>query len=492
MPDVIIEKINDVFIGIRCERSIAMEMSDYFSFFAKNYRWSPAYKSKKWDGKIRLFKLVGQKMYAGLIYEVIQFCIDRSYSLKVEDDVGLAGTGENASEDFLDSLKLPFKPYAYQLKALNLILNRQRRLLMSPTSSGKSLIIYLAARYLHEYKRSKKTLIVVPSTTLVEQLFKDFDEYAENIDWNSDNNVHRIYDYDGVTKDTDKPIVISTWHSIYKSSKEWFNQFDSVFVDEAHLARANSIQGIMNKLENCPYRIGLTGTLDGTETHKLVLTGLFGRVFITSTTKELMDSGIVSNLKIKAILLDHNQEERKRVSKLGYADEIDKVISDERRNNFIHKLATSQKGNTLVLFNRVEKHGIPLFEQMKKNSNGKILFIVHGKISTEEREHIRAYAEKNDNVVIVASYGTFSTGINIKNLQNLIFAHPYKARIKNLQSIGRSLRKSNKSSESVLYDIGDDYQWKSKKNSTLKHFEDRLRIYDSEEFSYSLVRLELK
>lgn len=494
MADLYIEKKNDVYIKVHCEEWLAAELGEYFSFYAKNYMFAPKYKADLWDGKIKLFHGLFHTMYVGLIYELIRFSIDRELSIELDPALEIGKDYQapaNVPDSFLEALKLDFEPYDYQVEALNLIVKRKRRMLLSPTSSGKSLILYMATLYLQATGAAKKTLIIVPTTSLVEQMVSDFADYAKNIKWDAEKNCHMIYGYEGVTKSTEKPIVVSTWQSIYKLPKKWFKQFDSVFVDEAHLASAESVKGVMARMDTCPYRIGLTGTIDDTETHRLTLTGLFGKIYQTTTTEQMMEREIASTLTIKGILFKHTDEECRAMSKLGYADELKHVLNDERRNKFLHKLAVNQQGNTLLLFNRVEKHGIPLFERIVKDSNGRKVFIVHGKVPVEERERIRAYAETHNNVIIVASYGTFSTGINIKNLQFCIFAHPYKAKIKNLQSIGRILRISDTSNEAVLYDVADDYQWKSRENITLKHFKERLRLYEQENFNYQVSEINL-
>ncbi len=492
MKDVVIEKVGDVYIDIHCDNSIAMEMNDYFAFYAKDYKFMPKYRNNMWDGKIRLFNTIQKKIYAGLVYEVIRFCIDRSYSLHIDPAMGLSESVETVTGAFWDSLLLPFEPHDYQIDAVELIAAKKRRLILSPTSSGKSLIVYAGARWLLQNKKAEKILILVPRTSLVEQLYKDMDEYADNSDWCSEDYVHKIYDYKGMTKESDKPITITTWQSVYKLNKKFFSQFDAVIVDEAHEASAESIKGIMTKMVNCPYRIGLTGTIEDTETHKLVLTGLFGRVHQTATTRQLMDRGIVSELKIRGIILKYPDDECKSLSKLKYQDEIDKLVSDPRRNRFLSNLAGGSEGNTLILFNLVEKHGIPLYKKVQEENPDKKVFLVHGKVKVEKRELIREITETRDDVIIIASYGTFSTGINIKRLKNLIFAHPFKAKIKNLQSIGRVLRKFATYDGVNLFDVADDLRWKSRDNATMKHFKERLRIYDSEEFTYKLVRLEVE
>ena len=178
------------------------------------------------------------------------------------------------------------------------IRDRNRRaLLLSPTASGKSLIIYLLFRQLHEYQ-NLKGLIIVPTTSLVEQLFSDFGDYN---DGTMETLVHRIYQCK--EKETDKPLTISTWQSLYKMPKEYFEQFDYVIGDEAHNFKAQSLTTILTNCVNAKYRIGLTGTLDGTKTHKLVLEGLFGPVRKVITTNELINQQLVSQFEIKCLVL---------------------------------------------------------------------------------------------------------------------------------------------------------------------------------------------
>lgn len=468
---------------IVCDDSIAYELSDYFSFYAKNYRHMPKYKDKMWDGRIRLFDLKNNYLYVGLLDKLAYFTKSRQYTIDVEGNF----LDKSPKIDFnVNSYgPFPFTPYDYQEKAIDIILNKKRRLILSPTSSGKSFIIYGSMRYLVE--QGKQVLLVVPTTSLVEQMVKDFKGYG----WNADDYCHKIYS--GKEKLSNKPVIVTTWQSIYKLPKKWFNRFNAVYVDEAHLATAESIKGIMEKLEHCEYRIGLTGTLEDTQAHKLILQGLFGKVYSTISTRELMDRDIVAQLKINGIVLNHTDTDKKIVSKMKYAAEIKTIINDDKRNRFIAKLALAQRGNTLVLYNYVEAHGLPLFNMIERMNyeDKKIVFFVHGDTSTETRETIREFSELADNVIIVASYGTFSTGINIKNLDNVIFAHPYKSKIKNLQSIGRVLRKAVVNAKATLFDIVDDYRWKKKVNTTFNHFLSRLGIYEKEQFEYKIIELDL-
>mgnify|MGYP003327880545 FL=1 len=248
------------------------------------------------------------------------------------------------------------------------------------------------------------------------QLDKDFESYYTNNSYST----HLIMA--GQDKNADADIFISTWQSIYKQPKKWFDQFDVVIGDEAHLFKANSLTKIMTKLENCDWRFGFTGTLDGTETHRLVLEGLFGPVMKVISTKELIDTNRIADLRIKALVLKYDDKTRKEMKEAKYDDEIKFLAQCRERNNFIKNLALGRTGNTLVLFQMVEKHGKLLYDLI--NREDRKIFFIHGGVDVEERESAREITEKENNAIIIASYGTFSTGINIRNLHNIIFASP--------------------------------------------------------------------
>jgi len=315
----------------------------------------------------------------------------------------------------------------------------------------------------------------------------DFADYAQNTNWDAETNCHSIFG--GQQKIDSRQIVISTWQSIYELPKSYFDQFEVVIGDEAHLFKAQSLTSIMTKLTKCPYRIALTGTLDGTKTNKLTIEGLFGPTLIVTTTKDLIDNNLLSTISIDCIVLNYPSEVCKTMKEASYQDELEFLVTNPLRNKFITKLALSTKGNTLVLFQFVEKHGKPLYEMIQKKAKGRPVFFIHGETEADYRESVRLATEGHDNAIIVASYGTFSTGINIRSLKNIVFASPSKSRIRVLQSIGRQLRKSEKKDKAQLYDISDDLRWKTRKNHTLKHFVERVKIYSEEGFPYKLIKL---
>jgi len=481
---LIITKVNEVYMKIESEAVIRQELNDFFSFAVPGAKFMPAYKSRMWDGKIRLFDSMTKQLYLGLLPYVEHFANEREYTVEAAEEISI---NENYSLDegkkFIDKLQLKLTPRDYQIDSFVHCIRNNRSLIVSPTASGKSLIIYLLVQHYQ-----KKTLLIVPTISLVHQMRSDFIDYGMHED-----DIHMVMG--GEEKTSDAPIIISTWQSIYKMRKDYFAQFSIVIGDECHLFKAKSLTSIMTKLVDCKYRFGFTGTLDGTETNKLVLEGLFGKAKQFVKTKELIDANHLSAFKIKCLVLKHKDEEKKLVSKMNYQDEIDYIVSHERRNVFIKNLTVSLNGNTLLLFQYVDKHGRILYEKISKTVDKKYhnrkVFFVYGGTDAQTREQIRAITEEETNAIIVASYGTFSTGINIRNLHNIIFASPTKSRIRNLQSIGRGLRKGDSKNQALLFDISDDLRHKAKINYTLNHFSERVKIYNSEEFEYKIYNINL-
>ena len=376
---ITISKVNEVYVKIHCEQGEAMELSEYFTFYVPGYKFMPAFRRKVWDGKIRLFDRQTNTIYSGLLHYIEKFCNEHNYKIQYDASIDLADEFSlNEAEEFIKTLNLPFEVRDYQLDAFVYAIRNRRGLLLSPTASGKSLIVYLITRYLQ-----CKTLIIVPTISLVSQMYKDFKDYG----FDSDTHCHTITS--GADKTTKKLITISTWQSIYKLPTEWFAQYDLVIGDEAHLFKAQSLTKIMTKLTDCAYRFGLTGTLDGTQTHRLVLEGLFGKVRQIVTTKELIDNKKLADFKIKALVLRHNEISCDANKKSSYQEEIEYLISSVERNKFITNLTISLKHNTLVLYQFVHKHGQNLYEMIVSKAGDRKVFFVHGGIEAEEREMIR-------------------------------------------------------------------------------------------------------
>ena len=476
MADIEIARVNEVFYRVECELSTLQELSDNFTFKVPGAQFIPAVRNKVWDGKIRLMNMMTRMIYAGLGDEICKFAKSRDYSVAYRDPPRKNDCSEEQLKKFLEYVNPKHAPRDYQLEALIDGIKNERKLFLSPTASGKSLIIYLLCRWY----TGKKKLIIVPTTSLVFQMASDFEDYGYKED------IHRITA--GVTKETDCEITVTTWQSIFRMPKNWFDQFDVVIGDEAHQFKAKSLTSILEKMVNCRYRFGFTGTLDGSLTNKLVLMGLFGPVNQVTTTATLMEQKHVAELRIKCIVLSYSDETKALMNKATYQQEIDFLVRNEKRNEFIRDMALSLKGNTLILFQYIDKHGDVLHHLIKQKSKERSIFYVHGGVETEEREAVRQIVEKENDAIIVASYGVFSTGVNIKRIHNVIFASPTKSRIRTLQSIGRGLRKSLEKESVTLYDLSDDLSRKSYQNHTLKHFIERVKIYDSEKFFYKIFK----
>jgi superfamily II DNA or RNA helicase len=486
MSHLTILKKNEVYLQIDSDPHVFYELSDQFTFELPGAKFMPQYRKRYWDGKIRLFNVNNGQIYVGLLDKIQKFCKDHEYSYSFVDNE-YYGTPFEVNEhisyegvkDYITSIS-KYAPRDYQIEGVYDALRHNRKLLISPTASGKSLMIYSIVRYYVE--RGENTLIVVPTTSLVEQMYKDFADYG----WDVGSFCHKIYA--GKERETDSQVIITTWQSIYKLPRKYFERFSVVVGDEAHQFKSKSLISIMTKLDHAKYRFGFTGTLDGTQTHKWVLEGLFGPSYKIIGTKDLMTKGHVAKLDINILLLKHPPQKFET-----FEDEIQFIINSEKRNNFIRNLALDLKGNTLILFSRVEGHGRVLFDLINSNVlEQRQTFFVHGGVDAEDREKVREITELQNNAIIVASYGTFSTGINIKNLHNIIFASPSKSRIRNLQSIGRVLRKGNNKTKATLYDIADDTTYKTRRNYTLNHLIERLKIYNYEKFNYDLINISFK
>ena len=493
METIRVRKLNHATLKVLCDRGIGAELREYFSFYVPGYKFMPAYRNRLWDGKIRLYNQITGEIYAGLFPQIIRFAESREYKIDIEEsDYGSPNEGQEVNPDFMmkfvDALKLPFKIRDYQFDALCTGIQRKNAILLSPTGSGKSLIIYTLMRWLLAAfdKKQKDVLIIVPTTSLVEQMYNDFKDYGYDVD----RHCHRIYS--GKDKNTFKRVIISTWQSIHRFQHDWFERFGAVFGDECHGFKSKSLTTIMNKCTEAEYRFGTTGTLDGALTHELVLQGLFGKVYRVTSTRALQDNDTLAKLTIRRIILQYNEKTRREFGKKTYQEEIEHIVNYDRRNVFIKNLTLDLKGNTLVLYNYVEKHGKPLYRLIKDNADeSRRIFFVSGDTAATDREAIRAIVEKQKNSITVASLGTFSTGINIRNLHNIVFASPSKSQIRVLQSIGRGLRKTDDGKDTTLYDIIDDISWKSKKNFGILHADERLRIYGREKFDHKTYRVGL-
>lgn len=467
-----IKKVDETHCKISGDPEIILQISQRYTFEVHNAKFQPKFRSGQWDGKIKLFKAASGLFPIGLHNDLIQFLYDEK--ILFQSDVYTATDVTDESIDaHIDSLNLPFTLFDYQVSAIKYCIQNTRGIVLSATSSGKTVLIHSIAQW---YKNlGKKVLIIFPTATLVKQTKTALIEYGAE-----ESEIHQIYA--GQDKNTEQPIVLSTWQSIFEQYTEYFNQFDVVLTDECHTATAKSLSGIIDKLKKCQYKFGFTGTLDDAKCNQLQLIGSFGEIFTASTARQLIDSGNAPDLHIKIVLLKHQYQKF-----ADYQDEINYLVSSDSRNQFITNLVKKLPGNTLVLFTLVERHGDILYKKFQ-NEIDKPIHFVSGKVNVDEREDIRVQFEDEDNSVILASYGTFQLGISIKKIHNIVFAAPSKSKIRTLQSIGRVLR-SHKSKEiAYVYDIADDIG----SNFTKNHLEERIKHYSKQQFDFNIHNHNLK
>lgn len=488
-----VEKINEVHVRVYSEMDVEAELRDFFTFEVPGARFTPLYKARMWDGKIRLYDIIRKTLYCGLVQYLYAFAEQRGYQIELTNFASPeASLQPDQVEKFAQSLNLhgrgkPIDIRDYQVDAIRTALNADRTVLVSPTGSGKSLIIYTICRW--HLLEGRKCLVVVPTTSLVEQMYSDFEDYSSQNGWSVENNCQKLYS--GFSKQFDNQILFTTWQSIYKQPKAWFDQFDVVIGDEAHQFKAKSLTTIMENMTSVKYRIGTTGSLDDQKLNRLVLEGIFGPVYKVTSTKKLQEEGKLANLKIKSLLLKYPEDVRKQCKKMAYQDEVSFLIENPKRNKFIRNLALGSKGNTLVLFSFVERHGAVLFDMIQERAEDRSVYFVHGGTDTSDREEVRKLLSQETNAIVVASFGVFSTGINIPSIENVIFASPSKSKIRNLQSIGRGLRLNEGKTHCTLFDLTDDLHWKDWKNHTLKHGAERFKLYNEEQFQIQLIEVNL-
>jgi len=494
MFDIEIRKVNNVYIQVVADASIRMGLTEYFARYVKGYKFHPKYKARIWDGKIRFFSYQNGYIYVGLIKDVLEYCKSENLKVKIDDEVKTLFSFSCDIEKYLENLALSahgerIELRDYQRKAIINAITQKRKLIQSPTSSGKSSIIYGITKYLiDEVFEHERMLIVVPTVNLVTQLKSDFKDYSTLNGWDVDSLVSTSTDK---KDDRNKRILITTWQSIYKNDEDWFDGFRGMIFDEVHQATAKSLTGIGKKCD-AEFRIGLSGSINNEdETSEMTLRGLFGFKMVTTTTKKLMEEGIVAKLKVNCIHIKYSF--LGKISK-DYQEEIDWIIRQDRRNELIIELANNLEGNVLILFSLVEKHGKILRELAKKYN--KEVFFVYGGTDVDQRENIRRIAEEHKGCIILASYQTFSTGVNIRNIRHIIFASPTKSFFRVIQSIGRGLRTSSTKTHCDVYDLFDEIYGSPKDpntyNFSMKHFAERVKIYIKEGFEYTIEKIDLE
>lgn len=505
MTTVEIVKVNESFIKVFSDFSIENEIRDHFTFKAPGYQFHPKFKARMWDGNVSLYNTKTKLLPIGIFYRLEEFCkenglkivfkeCDRFSTVSVTNTISLEEIQAFVNDLNVWSKNGPISARDYQLDAVHRSIQNRRLTLISPTSSGKSLIIYCIIRWILEDDPDARILLLVPNVTLVNQMIGDFKEYSSHNGWDTEKNCQRLYS--GQNRELSKRVLITTWQSFTKIASDRtvgpkiLSLYRAVIADEAHGAKGKEMTSILEKCTHAAYRIGTTGTLDTSANAKinaLQIEGSLGPIHRVITTKELIDTNQVSGLKIKALVLKYDTDVCKMIKSADYVQEVSWLVQNEQRNRFLMKVALSTDGTTLLLVKHRESHAKILYDELSKVS-GRPVYYVSGSVNADERERIRQVANKED-CIIVATFATMSTGVNVPNIRHVIFGCPSKSSITVLQSIGRGLRLHSDKTHMVLWDIIDDIRYKKSDNYSYLHGIERLSIYRKEKFDIGVKEI---
>lgn len=498
MADLTITKVNDTWMKVTCaETWQELDINDKFRFQVPGAQYDPRVRSGKWDGFKKLYNRKTRRMYTGLLFQLLSFCDEKGWSTHIDPD--LIPDGDALEDEDLDQLielfqphsdGKPIEPFDYQREAVKYMISMDRSTCLAATSAGKSLMLYLAVRtyQLLDEMSDKKIFIVVPSISLVEQMYNDFKDYStfDGSKWNVASHVQKISGK--YSKQVDKQIVVTTWQSMDKLPHYIYEDMGAIFVDETHTASAKILTSILERCTTTPHRHGLTGTLDGSECNQMVIEGLLGPIKRIVTAREIIDQGRASEVEVRMTMIKYPQSIRQELavekanvpSKQRYHKEVDFVTALEPRRQFLYSLIQAMPGNSLVLFDRVEGYGRELYETYKELHEN--TFLIVGDVDTDRREEIRQIMEQFDDAVIFASYGTMQQGVSIKKLHNLFLISSSKSVIRILQSIGRMMRLHGSKSHARIFDVVDDLTFDGRENYMLTHAQERINMYVSEQY----------
>lgn len=483
--DIVIAPSDHAHCFIWTSSGIESELSDEFSFKVPGIEYMQKFRKQRWDGRVRLYNKVSKQIYVGLVPKIIKWAKKRGYTYDNRIRSYKTTWTEFDTKALLNEYPVPFDVRDYQELGITHALSRQRCVILSPTASGKSLVLYYIVR-----ARAKigPVLLIVPNVSLVSQMVSDWEGYG----WTTvGDDVHKITA--GKSKDTDCEVVCSTWQSIYKLDPEWFARYKSVIIDECHLAKAESLRGIMERMPHCVFRMGVTGTLDDAKANSLMVEGVCGPPFRVASTSDLQTQGHLTPILVQAHFLQYNEQDRHTLREVyrSYQEEMDFIVQHKGRMKWLVKFLGLLPGNVLVLANLVEKHCVPLYETLHTTYPQRPIHYVTGEVNGEDREDIRALIETQDNSITVASFGAFSTGVNVKRFHHVVLASPSKSRYRVLQSIGRGLRLHETKKLLYVHDIVDDAHNSRYHNNAFKHWAVRERFYKEESFPTELYTHEI-
>lgn len=492
---ITVHKYDEVYFWLECNYEQSVGLRNHLSCYAPNHKFDQRFKAKVWDGKISFYDLRTKLLPIGLIDELQKFAFRNDYELIFDFDKEefVDSISEQDIHEFYEKIysQTDFYPRDYQHNAIKRALSHHRGIIQAATGAGKSLTIYSLIRYCMEVLEGD-VILVVPNITLVNQMFSDFTDYG----WETVGDEVCVL-YTNAVYNENKRVLITTWQSVYKREPQFFERFGAIIVDECHSinSSSSSLRTILEKAKYAQYRIGLTATVPTFPADIRTLTGYLGPILSTVTTEELIDRKILSEVKIINCLLKYSAEDVKNCKKMTYPEEVRFVTEHPLRNNFLGFVLKNINSdeNSIVLCDRIE-HLKRIVGYLEENFPDRPVEVIRGSVSGKERERIRKSVEGQDGIIIVATYATMSTGVNIPKIHNIFLFSSYKSMFKIYQTIGRGLRKHESKKFLKVWDVVDDLRYKKRKTKNQKepigynylfdHFKERLTLYDKQNFKY--------
>jgi superfamily II DNA or RNA helicase len=410
----------------------------------------------------------------GLYWEIRKYLIEKQIILDVNftDNLTKAlhiGTDNETYTKFNLELR------DYQADVLKKALKLGWGTCILGTGAGKTLTTAALIENYYRNSNNKSTfkcVVLVPDLTLVTQTFNEFKDCGIS---------YSLSMWTGSNKpDLTANVIICNIGILQSRFKEtdWVKFIDLLVIDECHKIKSdNKISKIIAKIKT-RHRYGFTGTLPDNNEDKWFLIGKLGPVLYEKTSSELRNEKFLTNVEVKILNIDHGNIQIPRLSDSAYRNELDFIYESTKRNDLIAKLCGRLANNTLILVNHI-KHGEILYETITKACESRQIYFIRGEIDVEERENIKKIMESNDNVVCIAISAIFSTGVNIKNLHNIVFAAGGKSFIRTVQSIGRGLRLHANKTRLIIIDLCDLLHYGE------RHCEKRIEIYKKEKIAYS-------
>lgn len=448
--EVTVEKTNNSFLTIHSsEPCVHDELYEFFKVKDPSHRPS---KFSKYDGFVRLYDRQTGKLPAGLLKRLLPRL--KNYTVTLDERLrSIRDITEEELREWVDGLGLPFTPHDYQYRAFFLAIKYRRVTELADTGAGKTLIMYLITRFWYELGNNR-TLIMVPSVLLAKQALEDFVSYG----WKEARGLCQQI-MDGKSKVLSKPVVIATWQSIQDMDSEYFESIDGIIHDEVHGAQAKKQTKIVSQCKNAADRVGLTGTLNGTELHSFQVEACHGPIMNIVDTQRLKELGQASETKVIAVHMKYQRLDLLRFQKLDYQGAISYILKHRPRQlavaNLVKGLST-KKENTLVLFERVEDGLYKFKEILEELGLGDRVRVIEGSIGLNARFETKEELETGEGLILLATWGTLSTGVNIKKIHNLVLNSSTKGLIRVLQAVGRILRVHSTKDCAKIFDIIDD------------------------------------